>query len=293
LSKLYDCLVATLSIGVLTTTIAQAQQVLTIPLNSQPVPSVAPVDAPTPMPDAMPTDTPSPNPEGTTAASQTRLYPRSQMAWHGGRGAEYFISGDYLFDTQNENEFNPSGINGSGSFAGRVGVAYPVGKLAVMAEGTWDQFEYTHPTGPVTVIGAGGQAIVPSFFIHSNDWDARLGVGLQRPRVFLVASYAQRLNNYGYPNLQGYGFGIEKLPDFSNKNVSFFGSYLWYPQFGASQSLQYGFYKYQAGIEAHSNNPHNPLFAEVGYMGDYGYNKLNAPANISDHGIFAGLGLHF
>jgi hypothetical protein len=37
-----------------------------------------------------------------------------------------------LFDTQNKNEFNPSGINGSGSFAGRLGIEYPVGKLAVI-----------------------------------------------------------------------------------------------------------------------------------------------------------------
>lgn len=280
LSKFHECVAATLSIGVLTTTIAQAQQILTLPLGSQPVPVATTMTTPTPMPEA-------------TTAATTRLIPRSQMAWHGGRGAEYFISGDYLFDTQNVNEFNPSGISGSGSFAGRVGASYPVGKLAVMAEGTWDQYEYTHPTGPVTVIGGNGQAIVPSFFIHSNDWDARLGVGLQQPRVFLVASYAQRLNNYGYPNLQGYGFGIEKLPDFNDKTVSFFGSYLWYPQFGAGQYLQYGFYKYQAGIEAHSNNRYNPLFVEVGYMGDYGYGRLSAPASISDHGVFAGLGLHF
>jgi len=281
MSKLSDAVGAVLMIGALTTGIAQAQQILTIPLDSQPVPSAAPTDAPTPMT------------ETTTAASQPRSYPRSQMAWHAGRGAEYFVAGDYLFNTQNFNEFNPSGINGSGSFAGRVGVAYPIGKLAVLAEGTWDQFEYTHLNGLLTVIGRGGQAVVPSFFVHSNDWDTRLGIGLQHPRVFLVASYAQRLNNYGYPNLQGYGFGVEKVPDFNDKTFSFFGSYLWYPQFGSGQYLQYGFYKYQAGIEVHSNNRHNPLFAEAGYIGDYGYNKVGAPTNISDHGVFAGLGLHF
>jgi hypothetical protein len=280
MSKLSDAIVALLMIGTLTTGIAQAQQILTIPLGSQPVPTVPPPATGMPMPEA-------------TTAATTRLIPRSQMEWHGGRGAEYFIAGDYLFNTQNFNEFNPSGIDGSASFAGRVGAEYPVGKLAVMAEGTWDQFEYTHPNGPVTVIGGGGQVVVPSFFIHSNDWDTRLGVGLQHPRVFLVASYAQRLNNYGYPNLQGYGFGVEKLPDFNDKTVSFFGSYLWYPQFGSGQYLQYGFYKYQAGIEVHSNNRHNPLFVEAGYMGDYGYNRLRAPTNIADHGVFAGLGLHF
>jgi hypothetical protein len=275
-----------LSIGMLTTGIARAQQALTLPLNSRPVPAAT--SPSTPPPDS----TAAPMPAATTAAT-SRVIPRSQMGWRNGRGAEYFIAGDYLFDTQNKNEFDPSGINGSGSFAGRVGVEYPVGKLAVMAEGTWDQYEYTHPTGPVIVIGGNGQAVVPSFFAHSNDWDARLGVGLQHPRVFVVASYAQRLNNYGYPNLQGYGFGVEKLPDFNDKTYSFFGSYLWYPQFGSGQYLQYGLYKYQVGVEAHSKNRYNPLFVEVGYMGDYGYNKLRAPANISDHGIFAGLGLHF
>ena len=217
---------------------------------------------------------------------------KSSIDWHNGRGPEYFVAGDYLFDTNSQNEFNPFGNNDSNSWAARGAVEYPIGKLAVMAEGTYDHFQYTHQAGPVTMIGGTGQVFVPSFYAHSIDWDGRFGVGLQYPRVFLVASYAQRHNDYGYPNLQGFGFGIEKLPDFNNKAISLFGSFLWYPQFGAGNALQYGFYKYQAGVEYHLRDPQVPIFAEFGYMGDYGYNKRNAPANISDNGIFAGLGIH-
>lgn len=206
---------------------------------------------------------------------------------------EYVLAGDYLFSTNSKNEFNPPGNNGQNSFAGRAAVEYPIGKIAVMAEGTYDHYQYTSQAGSVPTIGNAGSTLVPSFYAHDIDWDGRVGLGLPYPRVFLVASYAERSSNYGYPNLQGYGFGIEKLPDFDQKHFSLFGSYLWYPQFGASNTLQYGFYKYQAGVEFHMPTRRVPAFVELGYMGDYGYNKQNAPTNISDHGIFTGLGVHF
>jgi hypothetical protein len=47
MSKLSDAVLALLTIGTLTTGIARAQQVLTVPLDSQPVPSAAPANAPT------------------------------------------------------------------------------------------------------------------------------------------------------------------------------------------------------------------------------------------------------
>jgi hypothetical protein len=160
MSKFCDGVVATVLIGALTTAIAQAQQVFTLPLESQPVPAATPLTTPKAMPEAK------------TAATE-RLIPRSQMAWH---------------------------------------------------------------------------AACP--------------------------------------------FGIEKLPDFSDKNFSVFGS-AWYPQFGAGQYLQSGFYEYQASIEARPNNRPNPFFVEVGYTGDSAYSRLFAPANISDRSIFAAFGLHF
>ena len=291
MSKLVARTVEVVAIGLMTTAIAQAQ-LASIPTPSATIPlqtATASLDTPdtTDAPNVQETPTPAPAPVATATP------PRSKMEWNGGRGAEYFVAGDYLFSPNSSNEFNPYGINGQGSFAGRAGVEYPVGKLAVMAEGTYDHWQYPTQAGNVPVIGNRGHTYVPSFYAHDTDWDGRLGIGLQHPRVFLVASYGQRQNNYGYPALQGFGFGFEKLPDFNDRNWSWFGSYLYYPQFGSGNYLQYGFYKYQAGLDFHLNNKPVPAFLEVGYMGDYGFNKANAPANISDHGVFAGLGFHF
>lgn len=228
----------------------------------------------------------------STPAPEPTPAKKSSIDWHNGRGPEYFVAGDYLFSTNSRNEFNPFGTNDRNSFAGRAAVEYPIGKLAVMAEGTYDHYQYSHEAGTVQTIG-GGQAFVPSFYAHNTDWDGRVGIGLQYPRVFLVASYGERSNNYGYPHLQGFGFGIEKLPDFNEKLISLFGSYMWYPQMGAGNSLQFGMFKYQAGVELHVKASHVPAFLEVGYMGDYAYNKKNAPTNFQDNGVFAGLGVHF
>ena len=285
MSKFWARAIEALMIGAMTTAIAQAQaidQTAALPTPSVSIPLADPYFTPTP--EATPT------PAATIAQSTP---PRTKMEWNGGRGAEYFVAGDYLFAGNNHNEFNPFGVNGQNSFAGRAAVEYPVGKIALMAEGTYDHWQYATQAGNVPVIGNNGHTFVPSFYAHNTDWDGRLGIGLQHPRVFVVASYGQRQNNYGYPALQGFGFGVEKLPDFDHKNWSFFGSYLYYPQFGSGSYLQYGFYKYQAGLDFYLNTPRVPAFLEVGYMGDYGYNKLNAPANISDNGIFAGLGFHF
>lgn len=276
MTKLFRDVLQALALAGLCTGIADAQ-ITSLAPDSSPLPPM-----PTPMP--MPSATPSPYPTPER---------KNSVMWHNGRGPEYFLAGDYLFSPNSKNEFNPSGSHGSDSWAARAAVEYPIGKLAVMAEGTFDHFQYTTQAGQVPVIGAHGAVFVPSFYAHNIDWDGRVGIGMQRPRIFLVASYAQRSNNYGYPNLQGFGFGIEKLPDFNAKSVSLFGSFLWYPQMGAGATLQYGFYKYQAGLEFHTNNSHMPLFLELGYMGDYGYNKQNAPTNISDNGLFAGLGVHF
>lgn len=234
---------------------------------------------------AMPAATPAAMPATAPSAAP-------KHSWTRDRGPEAFLAGDYLFGTFSRNEFNPLGLNDKQSFAGRAAVSYPFGKLNVMAEGTYDHFRYVHQAGTVATIG-GGQAFAPTFTANTTDWDGRVGLGLPFPRVFVVASYGQRRNNFGYPNLQGFGVGIEKLPDFDQKNASFYGSYLYYPQYGGGKFLQYGMYKYSFGIEIHANkNQHIPLFVEFGVIGDYAYAKRNAPTYLSDSGVTAGLGLH-
>ena len=254
------------------------------------VPAASPAGVPAASPAAMPAASPAAVPGASPAAVPGATTAPARSAWGSLRGPEVFVAGDYLWGTYTRNEFNLLGENGKQSAAGRAAIAFPFNKLNVMAEYNFDHFQFLHQTAPVGLIG-GGEALVPSFFAHQTDWDARVGVGIPFPRVHLVASFAQRRNSFKYPNLQGFGVGIEKLPDFNERNASFFGSYLWYPQFGSGSFVQYGLYKYSFGIEIHA--PRIPVFVEFGVIGDYAYAKKNAPTYLSDSGVITGIGIHF
>jgi hypothetical protein len=56
------------------------------------------------------------------------------------------------------------GNDGSDSGAARAVVEYPIGKLAVTAERTYDHFQYTTDDAEVPVLGGSGQVVVPSFY---------------------------------------------------------------------------------------------------------------------------------
>jgi hypothetical protein len=243
--------------------------------------------AQTPVPSAKP----SPSGPSPAATPSGQLIPGAASLEHP-RGHEYFLVGDYTFLDQSRNEFNRFGTNARQSIAGRAGLEHPIGPVGVMIEGTYDHWQYFHEAGFVNTFN--GFGFLPTSYIHQTDWDGRIGLGLKYPRIFVVASYARRQNNVGYPNLQGFGYGIEKLPDFNEKVFSFFGSYIWYPEFGDGTRLSYGFYRYQGGIEVHpfSGLP-VPIFLEISYAGDYGYNRFHAPSSFQDNGFFAGFGLHF
>jgi hypothetical protein len=107
-------------------------------------------------------------------------------------------------------------------------------------------------------------------------------------------------NNYGYPNMQSWGFGGEKLPDL-NQPLSFFGSVWYYPNVKGTYSnvaaapinplsynLAYNILKYQVGVDYVIGN--SPVFIDLGWMGDNWSNKQNAPINRTYNGPFAGLG---
>jgi hypothetical protein len=259
---------------------------------ASPMSAPAPAAAPAQVPAATPSDTPAAAPAASPAAAPAAS-PASAQSQHGKNGHALggFLAGDYLWGTFSKNQFNTLGENDKQSFAGRGALTYKFGKYAVMAEGTYDHFQYLHQTAPVEPIGGGPAPVVPEFLVHNTDWDGRVGIGLPYPRTFLVASYGQRQNNFGLPNLQGFGFGIEKLPSFKQNYASFFGSYLWYPEFGSGGFVQYGLYKYSFGIEIHA--PKIPVFVEFGVIGDYAYAKKNAPTYLSDSGVITGIGVHF
>ncbi len=57
-----------------------------------------------------------------------------------------------------------------------------------------------------------------------------------QPRIYVGIGYIWIANNYGYPNLNGLGFGGEKLPDL-NHTFSFFGSVWYYPNVNGNASV--------------------------------------------------------
>jgi len=275
-----------------------------------PPPPVAPPVAPPVVPSASPLPTPAPE-----------ASPKEH-------GAQFFVAGDYTFNSKSYNEFSP-GNKGGGDLAARVGAEFPLFGLAFMAEGNYDQYRYSHfgdarfdrngntgangnfdglgapvctiaePIGAggnqgcVTTIGGVGQSFVPSFDARDTTIDGRVGIGIPFPRIFIVGSYAKRFDNYGYPSQQGFGAGIEKLPDFDNV-ISPYGSFVYYPSLAAGKTFAYRSYTYRGGLTiSFAKFTGIPLFGDVGYKGDHGINKFNAPSNYSNHEFSGGLGLHF
>ena len=153
----------------------------------------------------------------------------------------------------------------------------------------------------VTGIGGGfSTPVLTSSPPQDNEIDARFGIRVAKPRIYIAAAYLWVSNNYGYPNMNNVGFGIEKLPDL-NQALSFFGSAYYYPNVNGNITtgnavgvptafnLSYNILRYQAGVDYVIGN--SPIFVEAGWMGDSWTNKQNAPVNRSYNGPFAGIGI--
>jgi hypothetical protein len=253
-----------------------------------PPPTPAPTEAPTAPP---PPPTPTPAPIATP--------------YH-----DIFVAGDYIISPKVYNEFSP-GNTGNGSWHVRGAIEFDALNIPWMIEGAFEQYQYPHncgtaagvaPADPqcfVTTIGMKGSTYVPGFTARDSDWDVRLGLRVLQPKVYIVGSYINRSTNYGYPTLNGAGFGIEKLPDL-NIPLSFYGSFLYYPSVNGNittgtpsttYSLSYSMYKYQVGLNYVVGN--SPVFIDVGWMGNALNNRSNAPINVTANGPYAGLGIKF
>ena len=233
---------------------------------------------------------------------------------------EAFVSGDYIFSPSIYNEFanGTHSSGGNGGYAVRGGGEFSLGSIPFMLEGSYEHWPYNHnctvvggvsqPNCYVTVIGGNGSTAVAPANLYDQNVDARLAVRVLNPRVYVGVGYLWMTNNYGYPTINGVGFGGEKLPDL-NHAFSFFGSVWYYPSVRGTASLQFpnqypstGFHteslplqynilKYQAGLTYAFGT--SPVYIEAGWMGDSWTNKQNAPDNRSYNGPFAGLGFRF
>ncbi len=219
-----------------------------------------------------------------------------------------FVAGDYIISPKVYNEFSP-GNTGTSSYAVRGALEFSALNIPWMVEGSFEQFGYPHNCGTTSTstsidpqcfvggIGGGYHTFVPAFGARDTDVDARVGIRVLNPRIYVGVGYLWRSTNYGYPNMNGVGFGVEKLPDL-NVPLSFFGNFWYYPNVkgnysGAisTTSLAYNMYKYQLGVDYVLGK--SPIFLDLGWMGDNLTNKTNAPSSSTANGPFVGLGVKF
>jgi hypothetical protein len=278
-----------------------------------PPPTPAPTRPPTPRPTAPPTPPPPP-PAPVVTPSPTpppRVY-------------EHFIVGDYIFKPKVYNQLSNGNNTATWgpSFAGRAAIELPLLNLPFMLEGYGEQYAYTHPGGGgvpqntncnpglagnpacVTPIGGGGSLWAQQFQAIDSDASARVGIQVMSPRIYIAGAYLWTSTNYGYPRMNGAGFGIEKLPDL-DKSLSVFGSFYYYPQVsgnftdptrGTVFNVQERFMQYQAGVTWNTPfnlSPQSGVFVEAGFMGNSTINKQFLPSNGHHAGAFAGIGIHF
>jgi hypothetical protein len=280
-----------------------------------------PTPPPTPAPTLPPTPPPTPTPSPTPSPKPTPAY-------------EKFIVGDYLFGTKVYNEFSPGNTgsqHGSASFASRAAIEFPLFNLPWMLEGDYQQWQYPHdqnsatPAAPlipgcvsapgdqacVTVLGPlAGSTFVPAFTAREYDFDARLGLKVADPRIYIGVGYDWRTSNFAsYPKYTGFGFGAEKLPDL-DQPFSVYGSIYYFPiiqgnytvpatdpfgnpsaQAGQNFNVQYNFLKYFLGGTYNIGN--TPVYIDLGFVGDRGSCKTNCPVSFTHAAGMLGVGLHF
>jgi hypothetical protein len=257
------------------------------PTPPPPPPTATPVPA-TPAPTPTPTPVPTP------------FYDR-------------FIAGDYIFSPKVYDEYDPGNSQGSSAgqgFSYRIHGAAEFNALGLpwMVEGDYRQLNYPHsctgglgaptPDCFVTSIGGLTSTAVPAFTVKSYDTDARLGLKVANPRIYIGVGYLWRSENTGYPRLSNVGFGLSKLPDLDHP-LSFYGSVWYYANVkgnftdptGTTYELAYNILKYDIGVTYSFVN--GPIFIEAGALGESLRNKLNAPVNASNFGGYAGIGLKF
>jgi hypothetical protein len=258
-----------------------------IPVAAPPPPTAVPTETPSPQPAAVPTPTPSPSPAPTS--------------YHAFVVAAFTAAKDY-------NEFS-AGEWCRESYL--VNGAWAPKDSAFAVKFDWRQDSYVtsdnvrdgfgnHFTQFSTIDG--GVSFVPVFLARQTSLDARLEYRVAAPRTYVGVGYIHTENNYGYPQLNGLGAGIEELPSLRS-GVSFFGSAFYYPSASGNYTIanpaspnvgktyrqEYQILKYDIGLAFVPGR--SPLFLVGGIKGDRYGAKQNAPIGQTHDGPYLGLGL--
>ena len=147
-----------------------------------------------------------------------------------------------------------------------------------------------------------GTALTPVFLARQSTLDARLEYQIAAPRIYLGVGYLHTTDNYGYPQLNGIGAGIEKLPEL-RRGLNAFGSVFYYPAASGNYTItnpasvnagktyrqQYGIVKYDLGLALVAAR--FPVYVYGGVSGDRYYAKQNAPIGQTHDGPYIGLGV--
>lgn len=247
-----------------------------------PPPVVVPeTPAPTPTPTPVPVITPEPYP----------LF--IQAAYTAPKNYNEFTAGQYCRQ----------------SFLASAGYAFQNSNFAVKFDYRQDAYVTSdnvtdaygnHYTRFATIDG--GYALTPVFLAKQTSMDARLEYQIAAPRIYLGVGYLHTSNNYGYPQLNGVGVGIEKLPDM-HPGVNFYGSAFYYPTASGNYTIanaaspnanktyrqQYQITKYDIG--ASLLFAQSPVYLYGGFSGDRYTAKQNAPIGQTHDGPYIGLGV--
>jgi Copper amine oxidase N-terminal domain len=250
-----------------------------------PAPTAVPV-VPTPVP-FVPTPTPSPTP---VRQSYTAFV---QAAFAAHKNYNEFSAGQWC----------PEGYLVAGAWAPN-GSAFAVKvDFRQYAYVTSDNVRDTignHYTQFATIDG--GVAFTPVFLARQSSLDARLLYKVAAPRIYVGAGYIHTANNYGYPQLNGLGGGIEKLPDLK-RGINLFGSAFYYPAASGNYTImnpasinagktyrqQYQILKYDLGLALATER--SPLYLYGGVSGEHYTAKQNAPIGQTHDGPYIGLGV--
>ncbi len=258
-----------------------------------------PTPPPTAPPAALPSEAPAQAPNPTAAPS---MVPQ-EKAYRGFVAAAFAAPKTY-------NEFS-SGRYCPESYVVSAGYAFEHSSFAVKADYRQDVYVTSdnitdnlnnHYTRFSTIDG--GVALTPVFLARQSTFDARLEYKVAAPRIYLGVGYLHASNNYGYPQLNGVGVGVEKFPDLRS-GINFFGSAFYYPSAsgnytitdpaspnrGAQYRQQYRLVKYDVGVALVFK--HFPVYPYGGFSGDRYGAKQNAPIAQTHDGPYLGLGVKF
>lgn len=249
---------------------------------------------------------------------------------------EVFASFDAGLSSKVANELSNGGSQSSWSIRGAAEL--PALGHTFMATLDYTNYSYAHPAnnvlpagivaacpagdpGCVTPVGFGlynarpgaalGTALyVPSF--RAVDSETHFGVGTKithdNYRLYLAAGYLWRTFNYSsMPSQNGFGLGLEKLPDFEGR-FSLYGNFWAYSDMhgstnaptsallgtlsGTPLNVDYRMYTFKLGATWSFAN--SPLFADLNVAGDREDGRnFNVPSSALHTALSLGIGAHF